>query len=364
MGFDSFTSKECMNIQEYTPLGSWPTDNILISETLKAMDSTPDQSDLVYTITVQGHGDYPTEKILENPEIAVSGAADEASNNRWEYYINMIHEVDKFIGNLTEELSKRDEKTIVVFFGDHLPTMGLTDDDMVSGDIFKTKYVTWNNFNLPKQDADCAAYELLANITNQLDIHKGTMFSYIQSQKGSASYDENLENLQYDLLYGKRYAYNGTDKYPASDLVMGIDDVTINSVWKSDDNKLCIYGSGFTPWTKIYVNGEKVSTSFLGSSMLKINLDDIEDGDTIVANIVGSSSTIFRSSNEFLYEDPDVEHTEEPATETEQPSTDTEGSTQSTEKSTEQSSEQSLSGAGTATDQSVEHTVNTPLTQN
>ena len=98
--------------------------------------------------------------------------------------------------------------------------------------------------------------------------------------------------------------------------------------------------------------------------MLKINLDDIEDGDTIVANIVGSSSTIFRSSNEFLYEDPDVEHTEEPATETEQPSTDTEGSTQSTEKSTEQSSEQSLSGAGTATDQSVEHTVNTPLKQN
>ena len=52
------------------------------------------------------------------------------------------------------------------------------------------------------------------------------MFSYIQSQKGSASYDENLENLQYDLLYGKRYAYNGTDKYPASDLIMGIDDVT------------------------------------------------------------------------------------------------------------------------------------------
>ena len=64
-----------------------------------------------------------------------------------------------------------------------------------------------------------------------------------------------------------------------------------------------------------------VSTSFLGSTMLKINLDDIEDGDTIVANIVGSSSTIFRSSNEFLYEDPDIEDTEEQTTETEQPST-------------------------------------------
>lgn len=314
MGFDTFTSKECMNIQEYTPLGSWPTDNILIGETLKAMDATPDQPDLVYTITVQGHGDYPTEKIIENPEIAVSGAADEASNNAWEYYINEIHEVDKFIGNLTNELAQRDEKTIVVFFGDHLPTMGLEDTDMASGDIFKTKYITWNNFDLPKQDKDCTSYELLANITDQLDIHKGTMFSFIQSQQNFSSYSNNFENLQYDLLYGERYAYGGEDKYPASDLVMGIDEITLDHTLKSEDGKLCVYGSNFTPWTKIYVNGEKVSTSFLGTSVLKISLEDVEDGDTLTANIVGSSSTIFRSSNDLVYVDPDaVRDTEIPA---------------------------------------------------
>ncbi|MDE7062610.1 MAG: LTA synthase family protein, partial [Lachnospiraceae bacterium] len=315
MGFDSFTSKECMNIHEYTPLGSWPTDNILISETLKAMNATPDQSDFVYTITVQGHGDYPTEKIIENPEINVSGAKDEASNNAWEYYINEIHEVDKFIGNLTAALSQRDEKTIVVFFGDHLPTMGLTDEDMASGDIFKTKYITWNNFDLPKQDKDCTSYELLANITDQLDIHAGTMFSYIQSQGGSASYSDNLEQLQYDLLYGKRYAYNGVDKYPATELAMGVDEVILNGTMKSDNGKLCIYGSNFTPWTKIYVNGEKVSTSFLATSILKINQEDVEDGDILTANIV-SGSTIFRSSNELVYDDPDVPDIE---TETELP---------------------------------------------
>lgn len=317
MGFDSFTSKECMNIREYTPLGSWPTDDILISETLKAMDATPDQSDFVYTITVQGHGDYPTEKILENPEIGVSGAKDEASNNAWEYYINQIHEVDKFIGNLTNALSQRDEKTIVVFFGDHLPTMGLTDEDMVSGDIFKTKYMTWNNFDLPKQDKDCTSYELLANITDQLNIHAGTMFSYIQSQEGSASYSDNLEQLQYDLLYGERYAYDGVEKYPATELAMGVDEVIINGTMKSDNGKLCIYGSNFTPWTRIYVNGERVTTSFLATSILKIDQEDIEDGDILTANIV-SGSTIFRSSNELVYEDPDAANTEtELSTETE-----------------------------------------------
>lgn len=303
MGFDSFTSKECMNIHEYTPLGDWPTDDILIDETIKAMDSTPNQSDLVYTITVQGHGDYPQEKILTHPEITVRGAADAGTNNSWEYYVNMIHEVDQFIANLIDAVEKRGEKTMVVMFGDHLPTMGLTEADMASGDIFKTKYITWNNFGLPKKDADLTSYQLLANTTAQLGIHEGTMFALHQTQKNSAAYQEDVEELQYDLLYGERYAYHGADSYPASDLVMGIDDVTIHHVGNLADSQVYISGSGFTPWTKIYVNGDKVATTFISGSSLRINREDVHDGDTIAANIVGSSNTIFRSSNEVTYRD-------------------------------------------------------------
>lgn len=302
MGFDTFSSKECMNIQEYTPLGDWPTDDILIDETIKAMDSTPDQSDFVYTITVQGHGDYPEERLLNNPEIKVTGAADEGKNNSWEYYVNMIHEVDKFIANLIEEVSKRDEKTMIVMFGDHLPTMGLTEADMAANDIFKTKYITWNNFDMPKEDADLTSYQLLADTLDRLGIHEGTLFTTHQTQKDSETYLADFEQLQYDLLYGERYAYNGEDKYPASELVMGIDEVVIDNIWTTTDGNVCIAGSGFTPWTKIYVNDSKVPTSFVSSSMLRIDAGDVDEGDTIVANIVGSSSTIFRSSNEVIYQ--------------------------------------------------------------
>lgn len=323
MGFDTFTSKELMNIQEYTPLGDWPTDNILINETKKAMDATPNQSDFVYTITVQGHGDYPTKKIIENPEIIVSGAATPEANNQWEYYVNEIHEVDKFIGNLIDMLSKRDEKTILVLFGDHLPTMGLEDTDMKSGDIFKTKYATWNNFGMAKQDADITAYQLLANVTNQAGIHEGTMFTYTQDQMnqgllGTDSYLAGLENLQYDILYGDRYCYDGEDKYPATDLVMGIDEVTADRTWINDSGDICIAGTHFTPWSKVFVNGEKVSTSFVASTLLRISAEDIENGDTIVVNQMGSSNTIFRSSNELIYIDPNAEEGDtEETTETE-----------------------------------------------
>ena len=71
-------------------------------------------------------------------------------------------------------------------FGDHLPTMGLKDSDMKSGDIYKTKYITWNNMGLPKEDADLYAYQLLANTTNKVDIHEGTIMNYHRTQMGTA----------------------------------------------------------------------------------------------------------------------------------------------------------------------------------
>lgn len=341
MGFDSFTSKELMNITEYTPNGNWPTDDVLVSETVKALNSTKDQSDFVYTITVEGHGDYPSEKILENPAITVSGAATEASNNQWEYYVNMIHEVDDFIGDLISALDSRGEDTIVVMFGDHLPTMGLADSDMKSGDIFKTKYITWNNMGLSKEDADLTAYQLLANVTAQAGIHEGTMFTYHQSQSESSTYLSGLENLQYDLLYGKRYTYNGEDLYPATDLMMDVEDVSVTSVKKDRyNNAISVYGANFTKNTKIFVNGEKVATTYVGPRLIRTSLTNISDGDTVTVNVIGSKGIILRAGkNEVVYTDPDIV----PETETTEPEN-TE-STESTENTEDTENSESSSSA-------------------
>ena len=319
MGFDTFTSKELMNITEYTPNGSWPTDDILVNETMKTFDATPDQSDFTYIITVGTHGDYPKEPVIENPTYTVSGVEDEGMKNAWTYYVNQLNEADRFIKELTDELSKRDEDTIVVMFGDHLPTMGLQDSDMKSGDIYKTKYITWNNMGLPKEDADLYAYQLLAHTTDTVGIHEGTIMNYHQTQMNStdeASYQDGLDLLQYDILYGKRYCYNGTDLYPASDLVMGIDKVDITNVSDSSTgDTVYIYGHNFTNWSKVYINDSKVTTTYLSAGVLAINKEDISDGDEITVCQVGSSDTIFRKSeNVYTYVDPAVEHDSESET--------------------------------------------------
>lgn len=306
MGFDTFTSKELMDIQTYTPNGSWATDDILVDETIKTLDAT-DTPDFTYTITVGSHGDYPKEAVISNPKFTLNNMEDEETKNQWTYYINQLNEVDTFMKDLINKLGKRDEDTVVVFFGDHLPTMGLEDSDMVSNDIYKTKYVTWNNMGLEKEDADLYAYQLMANITASVGIHEGTILGYHQTQMDSADYLDNFENLQYDLLYGERYSYGGEDLYPATDIVMGVDEVTIDSAVNSmGGSEVIIRGDNFTKWSRVFVNGEKVSSIYSSSECLIIDRDSIEDGDVITVCQMGSGNSVFRTSNTFIYSDPDA----------------------------------------------------------
>jgi pSer/pThr/pTyr-binding forkhead associated (FHA) protein len=89
---------------------------------------------------------------------------------------------------------------------------------------------------------------------------------------------------------------------------MGIDDVTINSLRTSyDGSKIYLIGSGFTKWSKVYINGEKVATTYLSGRQLAISASKLADGDTVQICQVGSNNTVFRSSQEWVYEDPNAE---------------------------------------------------------
>lgn len=320
MGFDSFTSKELMDITEFTPNEGWAEDSILVSETIKTLTST-EGPDLTYVITVGQHGVYPEEPVIDEPYCEVYGLETEEETNQWEYYMHQAHKVDLFMEQLCAELEKLDEDTIVVFWGDHLPTMGLEDSDMVSGDIYKTKYVTWNNFGLEKQDEDLYAFQLMADIFDQIGYHDGTMTAYHQTQRfdeDQQAYIDGIEQLQYDILYGERYCYEGDfNKYPATDIVMGIDDVIITDMFLSPtiSNRVVLVGEGFTPWSRVYVNDEKCGTEYVSGNEIMISTTRIKDGDLVVVNQNGSKNTIFRSSNTWTYTVPETEPTTEDTTE-------------------------------------------------
>ena len=187
LGFDTFTSEEYMadeNLQN--PLG-WVKDSVLTDEIIKCLDST-DSPDYVYTISVQGHGDYPSEPILDNPSITVSGSPTDELNCKWEYYVNQIHEMDQFVKELTDALADYPEDVILVMYGDHLPTMGLTVEDLKNKYLFQTEYVIWDNMGLTKKDENLASYQIAAEVLDRVGIHEGTIMKYHQARRNTKNY--------------------------------------------------------------------------------------------------------------------------------------------------------------------------------
>lgn len=292
MGFDTFTSLEYMKDVAKTPK-NWAKDNVLTGCILDALNSTKGR-DMIYTISVQGHGKYPSEKVIENPEIEVLSAPTEELKWKYEYYVNQIYEMDQFVKELTDELAKLDEPTILVMYGDHIPALDIKEDDLENGNLFGTQYIVWNNMNLQKDDENLHSYQLAAHVMDMVDLQVGTIFTYQQNHKNSETYLSDLKALGYDMLYGKYYIYGGKNPFKPTDLQMGVNDITIDEVVKIGD-KYYIKGKNFTQYSKVTLNGKELNTIYLGENVLGL-LDDVDPGDAVNMKV----SQIENKSGEIL----------------------------------------------------------------
>ena len=275
MGFDTFTSVEYMKNVEKTPK-NWAKDDVLTECITDALDST-DGRDMIYTISVQGHGKYPAEQVLQNPTIEVTAAPSEELKWKYEYYVNQIYEMDQFIKALTDTLAKRGEPTVLVMYGDHIPALDMTEDDLESGNLYGTQYLIWNNIGLKKDDENLHAYQLAAHVMEMLDMQVGTIFTYQQNHKNSETYLADLKALGYDMLYGKYYIYGGTNPFKPTNLKMGVNDIRIDEIVKIGD-KYYIKGRNFTQYSKVTLDGKELKTIYLGENVLGL-LEDVDPDD-------------------------------------------------------------------------------------
>ena len=292
LGFDTFTSAEYMSEEEdKNPLG-WTKDEVLTDEIIKCLDST-EESDYIYTISTQGHGAYPEEQLIDDPEITVSGAETEAQNNQWEYYCNEIHEMDNFVKELTDALADYPEDVILVMYGDHLPTMGLTVEDLKNKYLFQTQYVMWDNFDLEKKNENLAAYQMAAEVMDRAGIHEGTIFRYHQARRNTRNYQVDLETLQYDVLYGKKYSYDGESPFQRTKMRMGLYDVTLDSMEEVStvDHTYRLKGTNFTPSSQVKLNGDWYDTVYVNPTTLMISGKEINDFDRVSVVQRSNSST-------------------------------------------------------------------------
>lgn len=273
LGFDRFVSLEYMTRVEKTELG-WAKDRILTGQIMKVLSRTKER-DFIYAISVQGHGAYPEEPLLAENKLDIR-LPEELDDYYYQYlyYVHQLNEMDSFLKELVLNLSACQEEIVLVLYGDHLPSLGLSDELLKNKNAFQTEYVIWSNFALEAEDKDVEAYQLSSRVFQLLGMEEGIMPQYHAYRYDAEDYLENQQLLMYDMLYGKQEIFNGINPYEPTELLMGIEQIRIQDVYlkksmiEEKEPLLYISGQNFTEWSKIVINGKQVETIFLNERLL------------------------------------------------------------------------------------------------
>ncbi len=305
LGFDCFDCEEYMQGISYNQLG-WAKDKILTQQIVNALKASP-QQDFIYTISVQPHGKYPTEKV-ENPHLTISGFApdDEGRANGFEYYVNEVHETDAFLGLLVSTLNAWSEPTVVVMFGDHLPNIDMTEDEITGGTLFETEYLIWSNLAqreikpMKNTRKDLYAYQLYPYVFGRLGMNQGVLTKFHQKYSIEGEYEEEFETLMYDMLYGDGEVYGGVDPYKPTEMQMGIAPIRIEKI-DAVVGSLYVHGENFTEYSTVMINDKKQETVYLNRNTLMVADVIPEENDRVyVAQMAGRSEQLSRTE-ELIY---------------------------------------------------------------
>lgn len=311
LGFDDFDAIETMPNIERNAL-NWAKDKVLYHEITSALNSTPEQ-DYVFAVSVQGHGKYPDEDILD-ASISLTKLSDAYADSTiygLRYYTTQLNEMDEFIGSLVSALSERDEKTVLVLYGDHLPGFDFEAEDLNNGTLLQTEYIIWTNFPTAVVHKDLYSYQLSAYVQDMFGLHEGLLTRLHQSHFNSAEeeipeYLEKLRVLSYDMLYGDQYCWDGVNPYLPTNLTFGFYDTnpeSLHVVYDSSNNVyyLTAYGQNFTPYCYIYINGERYrDTIYVSDHELFLPRVSLNDGDEIAVGI-WNDNNVYRLSEPLVF---------------------------------------------------------------
>ena len=285
-GFDTFTPLEYMSGVSKNILG-WAEDDCLADEIMGAVEST-EGKDFVYAISVQAHGKYPGVP-GEYGNIDVFGEFPEDVLNGIDYYVNQIYDTDKLVGELIARLNSIDEDTVVVFFGDHQPSIDIKPEQLACGSVYTTEYVIWNNIGLEIKHEDKYSYELSSYVLDMLGISGGVITKLHNMNDDTPTFDD-FTTLAYDILFGERYAYGGNFPYTVPEMRYGWEDTVIENAFVKN-GVLYVFGENFTEYSKISIDGKKRDTIYVSDELIMAS--EVVDAVSVTVSQTADTGFVF-----------------------------------------------------------------------
>ncbi|GLH45272.1 hypothetical protein RS3R6_39410 [Pseudomonas atacamensis] len=241
LGFEKFISLEQMSPDQSR--GPFFADEALSAQILRTLEES-EKPTVIFAVTMQNHGPYERNRYTKkNINLKINSNIDLTNEDGLQTYAEGINDGDLALNSLVLELSKRKRRTLLVFFGDHLPMMGHNLDvfkktGFISGQesnlnavelkkMRTTPLVIWSNVKNDFEDQGVISPSFIPNIIDQAlglnnqfygeflgslrkqyNIVDQTVLGHSSGEleqnwrsKSSALLDK-YQSIQYDLMFG------------------------------------------------------------------------------------------------------------------------------------------------------------------
>ncbi len=240
LGFDKFNAEDTMENLDID--GDYISDLAMSKEIIAELEEQK-QPTFIHAVTMQNHFPFTEGRFGENL-IEISGLENEESKGELETYTEGLRRSDEALQYLIEQLDNLDRPTLLVFFGDHLPSLGtnksfykengyITNEKTPSERLAmaQTPLLMYANFDMPNDNLGLVSPIHFSNlIFDYAGLNKSLFYQFLSElykeipvlrdelkvdKNGEVINDltkkqkemlEQYKMLQYDLLVGNQYS--------------------------------------------------------------------------------------------------------------------------------------------------------------
>ncbi len=240
LGFDKFNADDTMENVDID--GDYISDLAMSKEIIAELEEQK-QPTFIHAVTMQNHFPFTEGRFGENL-IEISGLENEESKGELETYTEGLRRSDEALQYLIEQLDNLDRPTLLVFFGDHLPSLGtnksfykengyITNEKTPSERLAmaQTPLLMYANFDMPNDNLGLVSPIHFSNlIFDYAGLNKSLFYQFLSElykeipvlrdelkvdKNGEVINDltkkqkemlEKYKMLQYDLLVGNQYS--------------------------------------------------------------------------------------------------------------------------------------------------------------
>ncbi|WP_324660121.1 LTA synthase family protein [Bacillus cereus] len=240
LGFDKFNAEDTMENVDID--GDYISDLAMSKEIIAELEKQK-QPTFIHAVTMQNHFPFTEGRFGENL-IEISGLENEESKGELETYTEGLRRSDEALQYLIEQLDNFDRPTLLVFFGDHLPSLGTNKsfykengyitNEKTSNErlaMAQTPLLMYANFDMPNDNLGLVSPIHFSNlIFDYAGLNKSLFYQFLSElykeipvlrdelkvdKNGEVINDltkkqkemlEQYKMLQYDLLVGNQYS--------------------------------------------------------------------------------------------------------------------------------------------------------------